>query len=143
MLPSKRHGGYDAGPVKYGCVKIQSPTVPSPTVQDYLTNEFPIYNYDYLLHAVANKSLDRTIDVLGRDLVETQVREFNRLQALAEDYCQTEAIFPCSSEGTSQKEAAAKSCYRRDNGCGYQCVNRVLLQEDQKQQQRNQQEAHF
>ena len=125
VLSSKTNGGYDDGGYKNTCFLIQK-AHETPTVDTYLKNEFPVHNYDYLMYAVANRSLDLTIDILGRETVEKQVKEYSRLRKVAQDVCSKEAVFPCSSDGTFQRAKSRKSCYAVDNGCGYRCVNRVV-----------------
>lgn len=65
VLSSKVNGGLDGGGFDGTCVKIQE-AYTAPDVDDYLANEFPIGNYDFFLYAVANRSLDMTIDAIGR-----------------------------------------------------------------------------
>ena len=73
--------------------------------------------------------MTRTIQDLGIDVVQSKVQELYRLQTLAESQCSSEAIWPCSVNGTNQLRLSAQNCYARDFGCGYQCVDRVLIHE--------------
>ena len=100
------------------------------TVQTFLEEDFPRRNnnYDFLLYAAANRSLDLTIDALGRDLVERTLQELRHLRELAENRCQEKAIFPCSQDGTYQIEKS--NCYDRDWGCGHACVDQISANED-------------
>jgi hypothetical protein len=132
VLPSKQKGGYDDGAYNKTCNWIQPP-VSFPEVDVYLHQDFYVDNYDFFLHAVVNRSLDLTIDALGRDLVERQVQHHKALQAYAVEQCQSQAIFPCSNNGTWQREASSKSCFHGDNGCGYKCVHKALAEYQQKQ----------
>ena len=125
VLSSKQAGGFDDGRINNTCFRIQKP-VHFPDVDAYLNQEFQVDNYDFFLHAVVNRSLDLTIDALGRDLVEQQVQRHKALQVYAENRCQSKAIFPCSNNGTLQKKASRKSCYVWDLGCGYKCVKMAL-----------------
>ena len=94
-----------------------------------LFNQFTYENADYLLYAAANRSLDLTIDALGRDLVEYQVNNLRRLQAMAETHCINSTYFPCSSNGTLQSRMSDMDCYWRDMGCGHNCIDRILSQD--------------
>jgi hypothetical protein len=123
VLSSKKAGGYDGGMT--GCHKIV-PSYASPEIKEYLSTTFEKDNDDFVLYAAANASLDKTIDALGRDLVEKEVRKHRYLQQVANKYCQDEANFPCSDEGVHQLKLSRESCYERDWGCGHKCVYRVL-----------------
>jgi len=123
VLSSKKHGGYDGGMT--GCHKIV-PSFTPPKIQKYLSTSFEEENSDYVLYAAANASLDKTIDMLGRDLVEREVKRHQYLQAVANKYCQEKADFPCSNEGVHQLKLSKESCYERDWGCGHKCVYKTL-----------------
>ena len=125
VLSSKTSGGYDDGASDKGCVMIQK-TIKTPEMKAYLATDFRDYNYDFLLYDIINRTLDATIDALGRDKIEQGVQIHRKIQALAEEKCQAEAVFPCSSDGVLQREASSKSCYRSDFACGHECVARVL-----------------
>ncbi len=127
VLDAKRSGGYDGGKFKSTCFRIQSPPKPHPLwLQQFITKEFATDNVDYLLYHILNRTLDVTIQSLGKDVVDQEANKLKSLQALAEETCQERAIFPCSSNGTRQHEAAAMDCYLTDRGCGYRCVDEVL-----------------
>jgi hypothetical protein len=95
-------------------------------VDEYLANNFTIDNYDYLMYAAVNRSLDMTIHALGRERVEKELEKHRMLQKMAEEHCQAVAAFPFSHEGIPQAEASRESCYEEDCGCGYKCVQDVL-----------------
>ena len=133
-LRSKSAGGYfysERGVGKDGigqCVKLV-PAVASEAVRAHLDGpEWHSANYgDYLLREAASQSLDLTIDnVLGRKRFDEALQSFRSLCALAEDRCTSEAIFPCSSDGTPQVERSRESCYEKDWGCGAQCLDDVF-----------------
>jgi hypothetical protein len=132
VLSSKRTGSYSWNwkrlPVKE-CFQIPSMQPLSAAVQDYLqTNYTWQNNADFLLHAIANQSLDWTIDHVlqgGRALVQQHVQRHRQLQSLVQEHCQHKAIFPCDDKGRYQ-EAATHDCFFRDMGCGYRCIDNVL-----------------
>jgi hypothetical protein len=125
VLSAKSSGGYDDGKFKGTCFLIQK-AFTTPEVDEYLATDFKADNADYLLYAAANRSLDLTIDALGRKRVEKHVRKHRVLQKLAEEHCLAQAVFPCSANGTSQTELSALDCYEGDHGCGYRCVDRII-----------------
>lgn len=119
-----------------GCVLLQKPFM-SRKVSNFLKSKaWHDTNYgDYLLHQAVDWSLDRTIRALGRDLFQKQLKEYRRLQSAMTQHCfastntaddQTAVVFPCSPNGTEQSERSKTSCYWRDFGCGYPCIDRTL-----------------
>lgn len=97
----------------------------TPEIDQYLETTYRQNNPDYLLYAAVNRSLDLTIDILGRERVEEGVRHLKDMQALAQQECLSQAIFPCSANGTWQP-AYKQDCYYKDFGCGYPCLDQVL-----------------
>jgi hypothetical protein len=91
---------------------------------------------DSLLHATAVHSLDRTIEALGVDKVKQAVADLKRWQDRVELACsnagvgaaasKNETQYPCSATGEPQLELSATSCYIRDFGCGYPCIDRIV-----------------
>jgi hypothetical protein len=127
VLSAKKSGGYDDGRFDGSCVRIQpSPKPLSPFLGGYIKDGFEKENIDFLLYAMVNQTLDRTIQSLGTDTVDREVEKLKALQTLAEDTCQTIAVFPCSPNGTLQLDAALRDCYWSDSGCGHACVDRTL-----------------
>jgi hypothetical protein len=128
VLSSKRSGGYDdGGGGNNECVVIPPPTLELTVgLRRYFQTQHQVWNADYLLYHAVNRSLDRTIEMIGRDRIEETVRLIRHLQTIAEARCYGEAVFPCSPIGTFQPDLAATSCYVQDAGCGHDCVQRVL-----------------
>jgi hypothetical protein len=130
VLSAKQSGGFDDGRFEDRCTKIQKPGNVSTYMKDFLRTTFAQRNIDYALYTIVNRSLDMTIESLGYDRVQKQIKRLRTLQEYAELHCQAKAIFPCSKNGTLQKELAAQNCYYTDSGCGYPCVDRVLSEYD-------------
>jgi hypothetical protein len=76
---------------------------------------------DVLFYKAVNASLDKTIDKLGRDLVDKTVEQLRLAQKVVEEECQN-IRFPCSSEGVFQKE---NDCLFSDIGCGFSCLDEL------------------
>ena len=92
-------------------------------VRDYLesNDEWQALNYgDYLLLAAANRSLDLTIDRLGRD------RVYRAIMTVVSEECASQTFLPCSWEGAPQVYLAQSSCNNGDEGCGYRCIDRLV-----------------
>jgi Sulfotransferase family len=97
-------------------------------------------NYgDYLLWGAAQASLDQTIAALGRERFNTALRRFRQLQEAVLVTCSREVVFPCSANGTIQRDDYLPGS-SRSKGDRYPqddieaCVDRVVLMEQQQQQ---------
>jgi hypothetical protein len=122
-MPSKVAGSYyRSSPSK--CVQLVPPVL-TPRVLQHAKASWNARNRgDWLLYHVANASLDRTIDSIGRDWVMQQVPQVRAFQDHVRVACANETYFPCSPSGHVQAELSKKSCYARDFGCGHACVRR-------------------
>jgi hypothetical protein len=125
VLSSKRNGGLDDGRHENTCFEIQPANV-TPRMKTYLEEEFPVNNHDFFLYAVANRSLDLTIDAIGRDKFQHDLELFRTMSRYAEEQCLDKAIFPCVAAGKPPLPEASHSCYFGDIGCGHACVKEVL-----------------
>jgi hypothetical protein len=73
---------------------------------------------DLMLYQAANKSLDLTIEALGRDLVERELQDYERAMRAAQEICQNVKL-PCSPGGLRRKK---HDCLYWDLACGYECL---------------------
>jgi Galactose-3-O-sulfotransferase len=124
-LDSKVNGMYFLDGAR--CFKIVKSNV-SPRVKDYLSSDvWYAQNYgDYLLHAAASESLDRTIDALGRSRFEEELAKYQKLKILANDACASKAS-KCTEDGIPLPvEERRGNCYKGDEGCGYQCIDEIV-----------------
>lgn len=81
-------------------------------------------NYaDYVLYEAANCSLDLTIERIGRDRFDRALADFRRLEAKAMQLCGDHLGSGCTGDGVALPET---TCYVRDFGCGYKCVDAML-----------------
>jgi hypothetical protein len=97
-------------------------------VKDYLSSDvWYAQNYgDYVLHAAANESLDRTIEALGRSRFEEELAKYHKLKVLANDVCASKAA-QCTEDGVPQPAEEGRTyCYKGDQGCGYQCIDDIV-----------------
>jgi len=118
FIPVKGVGEFEGRNV---CHKIQ----PSFTTDDVdrhiaVDGEYRSTNLDYFLHAVADRSLDRTIDMLGRDRVRKELLRHQQLRQVAVDACQENVELPCTKEGGFTKKS--RDCYYHNIGCGHRCM---------------------
>lgn len=110
-----------------GCIPIQK-THRSPAVQEYLqSDEWQAVNYgDYLLYATANRSLDLTIDRLGKARFSKALQVYRHAMQIVKEQCADETFFPCSKNGTIQIDRSNSNCYLADEGCGFACIDRLV-----------------
>ena len=124
-LSAKQSGAYAlSGPsTELVCHHIPKSFI-TPNIAAHLSSSaWYARNYeDYLLYKAANRSLDLTIDSLGRQRFEEALATYEKMMKEAK-VCENEAITPCTSEGVYLNET---DCYERDFGCGYPCLDRLF-----------------
>jgi hypothetical protein len=104
---------------------LQQKNDPSPGVARYFaSNEWLNLNYaDEILWRAANASLDMTIEALGRNRFDAALQEYKRLKQVVSESCPQD--FGCTSDGKPMP--VIEKCYDRDFGCGYECIDMVVL----------------
>lgn len=109
------------------CISIQK-TKYSPGVKEYLeSDEWQAANYgDYLLYAVANHSIDQTIEWLGNNRFASALAIYRNAQRIVSQQCTEHTHFPCSDDGKVQLKRSKSGCYMADEGCGYACIDRLV-----------------
>lgn len=125
-LKSKVHGGYDDGVYNDTCFYIQ-PSYISPSLREWMKSSQYWHNFtrgDNLLYATAYKSLDMTIDHLGRGKFKLLLKRFQHALTVASERCSDKVVYPCSANGTRNEH---HDCYWTDSGCGYACLDQVAL----------------
>ncbi len=137
VYSSKLSGGYNFALNQKGCVLTQKKWT-TPKIDEYIIGDYRSANKDdYLLYNAAQRSLDKTIDALGRKRVEENVELLRNLQQQNEEQCASEVAMPCPiPEGVKKKEhfrLARESCYYDDFGCGHACTDLVLADQAEKE----------
>jgi hypothetical protein len=124
---TKVQGQYLQSMDGHNCYKVPKSFVP-PVVQSFFESEEwknqSIFSSQ--LYAAANKSIDATIDSIGRNTFLAYRQEFDRLQQIAHVSCSDEVKLPCNHSGVLQLNESYKSCYMGDIGCGYRCLDRIF-----------------
>jgi len=125
-VSAKKSGSYFHNYNKNICRKIPS-KMDWPGQEEYFASPKwqEIINPLNELYQAANRSLDLTIQQIGRDEFDKALKEHRYLISLVNEVCAPKAIFPCSDEGVSQWEAAEEECYHKDLGCGYRCLDEL------------------
>jgi hypothetical protein len=127
---SKVGGGYSLEEKHDICIPLQK-SFRSPAVKEYLaSDQWYAINYgDYALYAAANRSLDLTIERLGKQRFEKALGLYRHAQNEVKGRCDKRTHFPCSVNGTPQSELAKRDCYQNDEGCGFRCINEVAAEQ--------------
>jgi hypothetical protein len=125
LTNSKQAGSWYFAKTK--CVRLIAPHVTTTTTNYFNSKEWRRKHAgDALLHAAAELSLDQTIQHIGAERVARGVRDLQTLRRRVQTYCQNQSVLPCSDQGQVQIELSKTSCYERDFGCGYPCVNAYI-----------------
>lgn len=121
-LSAKQNGGFDDGLFAGTCHYIM-PTFITPEIKKHLdSNVWTQYTQgDNLLYVTVNRSLDLTIDALGREQFQMKVRQYQAALQFAQSKCNN-VTFPCSQGGILNNK---HDCYLWDSGCGYACLDKV------------------
>jgi len=120
---SKKSGGFDDGVYNNSCIYIVKSFV-SPGMQEFFASDQVWKDRsrgDIMLYRAANKSLDMTIDALGRDVVEQELQEYERAMQVAQETCQ-DVKLPCTPGG---KRRRTHDCLYWDLACGYKCLENL------------------
>jgi hypothetical protein len=105
------------------------PSFVTPRMKEYFQSDAwqaSVY-WDHLVYTVANRSLDLTIDALGRETFARKLKRFQQAKQRAQGYCLPRVTLPCGPSGnfTGQKKT---DCLFLDAGCGYDCLDEVSEQ---------------
>lgn len=123
-LSAKKQGAWDDG--SFSCHYLIKSFI-SPGMEQFF-RESPVFQemvrWDHILHQAVNRSLDFTIDRLGRDAFETQLARFQSAQRVVQERCLPKAVFPCSELGKTKNT----TCIRNDLGCSFACLDEVATE---------------
>ena len=122
-LRAKGNGGYDDAATQNRTCQYIVPSFVSPEMKKFFqSKQWNDRTYgDQLLYNAADKSLDLTIDKLGRREFNKKLSTFRKTLALAEATC-TNVQFPCSESGELNNRT---DCLWLDSGCGVHCLDTI------------------
>jgi hypothetical protein len=127
-LKAKGHGGFDDAGYDNTCTYIWPSFVSKGMQAFFETEEWKeIIHWDNVLYQAANRSLDLTIDQLGRPEFEQQLAKYQHAKEIVHDRCLPVTDFPCSAGG---KFAHKTDCLWKDSGCGMSCMDQVSTELD-------------
>lgn len=119
----KTNGGYDDGGADTGCTFIQKSKLTDGMTEYLGSDDWKARTRsDYMLYEAAKISLDLTIEHLGRDKFNKNLREFRKALAVVKSACEGLVKFPCALDGTRNNDT---DCIWEDSGCGQKCLNEV------------------
>jgi hypothetical protein len=81
---------------------------------------------DVLLYQAVHKSLDLTIERLGRVEFQRNLAFFRRVNKIAEDKCAHRSIGMCSAGG-KPIPPKNRTCYIWSEGCSHSCLDEIQL----------------
>lgn len=123
-LRAKGNGGYDDAATKNRTCQYIVPSFVSPGMNEFFSSS-KLWKQrtkgDLLLYKAADRSLDYTIDALGREEFDKNLQLFRKSLALAEATC-TNVRFPCSESGQLNQPT---DCLWLDSGCGVNCLDKL------------------
>ena len=128
-LSAKTRGGYDDAGGRDGqhiCTYIW-PSFVTPGVSAFLQSKEwrEMIRYDMLLYEAVNRSLDMTIDTLGREKFNDNLQKYQHAQKLAGEKCLPTTIFPCDVGGMYH---SSNDCIWNDSGCGATCLDEIATE---------------
>jgi hypothetical protein len=122
-LNSKVSGGYIDSSDPFKC-ELLPETVITPEMQEVLDSPKwrESIKHDVLLHEAVNRSLDLTIDRLGRKQFEKNLLLYRMAMQEVENRCPSKVTMVCSADGIFNP---VNDCIFEDMGCGNECLDEV------------------
>lgn len=101
----------------------------SPAVANFTRSKEWLYmNYaDEVLYRAANYSLDLTIQRIGMTRFQKALREYQALQKQVQERCPEPPGCTPGADTARVGQVTEEGCYMEDFGCGYQCIDDILL----------------
>jgi Galactose-3-O-sulfotransferase len=126
-LRAKTNGGYDDGG-GFGdnnktCTFIQPSILSTGMKKFFQSIEWKNQiQFDQKLYNAVNKSLDLTIESLGKEEFQKNLIKFRYALQMVESNCRNITIFPCDNTGTYHNTT---DCKWTDSACGMKCIDDV------------------
>jgi len=125
FLSSKRQGDYDDGGNKNKTCTFINPSFVTRDMDSAIREEAwqKRSRWDRALYRAANRSLDMTIERLGRDEFDAKLARYRKAMQVANNRCIRKTVFPCT--GGEFHEPHETDCLWTDSGCGFDCLDSV------------------
>lgn len=130
-VSAKSNGGFDDGRFHRQCFYIV-PTFVTPGMREFFeSKEWQDLIYSELqVYRAVNASLDITIKAVGKSKFEKRLRTYRQLKELVTSKCLPTIQYPCDTGGelhANGSHLTETPCLYSDSGCGYDCIDRILL----------------
>lgn len=129
-MSAKTNGSFTTGMIEEGvtgCIYIVPSFITDGMKEFFASDYWKRYvEFDNLLYKAAVKSLDNTIDFLGREEFEQELTTFKKAQKVTQERCADRTIYRCNNRGEFVG-AMNSTCYMWDIGCGFDCLNEMSL----------------
>ena len=124
---SRSAGGYSNGLKNRPCTYL-IPRFDPPAIKRFLKSDewHDIIADDLELYMAAHKSLDRTIDALGREEFNEKLAYFEEALEKATAHCEGRVRTMCTEDGVPIPPPN-RTCYIWGEGCDYDCINDLEL----------------
>jgi hypothetical protein len=128
-VKAKSNGGYDDGGHNGRCTFIQPSNLTTGMKAFVDSKEWKkMVQWDLALYQAANRSLDLTIDKLGREEVARKLKLYQWAQGLVKAKCSSQAKLPCTAEGVKRTHDES-NCLFSDSGCANECLDVLVTDE--------------
>jgi hypothetical protein len=126
FLSAKSKGSYDDAGYKDRCTYIWKSFI-TPGMQEFFQSEEwqGRVQADLALYQAANRSLDMTIDKLGRTAFEKNLIKYQHAREIVRERCLPGRVFPCNEAGKRSTRKNETDCLWKDSGCGTGCLDEV------------------
>ena len=124
---ARSSGTFSNGSSKRPCVYLV-PSFLTPGMEQFFSSPewYKQIEGDLVLYQAAYKSLDRTIDALGRDKVQAQVEKLKKAQDYVQIHCAPKVVSICDGAG-KYYDHDKNTCYKWGEGCDHECVDNLDL----------------
>jgi hypothetical protein len=87
-----------------------------------------VISSDRLLHQAVNRSLDLTIERLGRTKFRENLHKLQIMKREMDEACLKEVRLPCNAPLVKQGDRPRREtdCLHGDVGCGFQCMDLLV-----------------
>jgi hypothetical protein len=121
-------GGFSNGPENRPCLYIV-PSFVTPGMREFFAGPKWAKQSlgDSMIYKAAYRSLDMTIDALGRKNVEQQVLRFQQINKKAQEMCESSVRSLCDVGG-NLIPPTDNTCYIWGEGCAHECLDKFSME---------------
>jgi len=121
----RSQGGFSNGPLTRPCLYIWPSFVTSGMKAFFASKKWENQvKGDYILYEAAKKSLDMTIERLGRERFEGELVRFKAALKTAQEVCGPRSVSICKDDGSRARNT---TCYIWGEGCSHACLDEIKV----------------